>query len=234
MPTSRSIVLLPVAAAMLAVAAAGRPVVVGLVALGLEPDAAARLFPVVSAVLAGVGFVGLVVLLVDIVRNQTRAERFAPYRDALRSFAAEFGRGVSETPEGLAIYLQRDGQKVEVNVDPRPDGKVVVTSVPPARQALAWAALSAPLVPPASTGRVVERGLGWFMRAELPAMARPLLADAPLMEVVSRFFGRPGAGSIVHTLGGMRIEGDVPSPSDVDALVRLCVEIAFRLRRVNG
>ncbi len=233
MSNSRALLLLPLAAAMLGLSALDAPIVAAIGVLGLA-ERAERVAPVVAAGLAAGGFVVLVGVLVTFVGNTSRTERLRPYREALRPFAAEFGRGVGETPDGLEIRVQRDGQWVEVQLDARPGGRLVVRSAPPARQALAWVGAAGPAPAAAANWREVERSPTWQMRAELPAMARPLLADGALMEVVGRFFARKEAGSVTHTLAGMVIDGAVPSAQDVDGQVRACAEIAFRLRRVNG
>lgn len=233
MSNARAFLLLPVAVGLL-VAAAFEAVALGLLGLvGVPPETALPLLPPLSAALAGTSFLLLVAVLVTIVRNQAAAERARPYRAALRSFAAEFGQGVFDSRQGVAIDVQRDGQRVEVRVDPH-GGFIEVRSPPPARQSLSWTARDAETPPPARGWREVEHGEGWRMHAELPVMARPLLADGALMDVVGRFFERKEARTIVHTLGGMTVLSVLPVADQVDGLVRLSTEIAFRLRRVNG
>lgn len=230
----RALVLLPLAAAMVALAAVTPVLETTLRLLGVGDEALPQVTPWAAAALAGCGFVLLVIALVGMATTATRRELFGPYTSALKPFAAEFGRGVAETPEGLKFELTRDGQRVEVRLDPRGGGGCTVTSPAPARQSLAWLSPGAPKDTPAAAWREVERTEGWQMRAELPAMARPLLADPALMEVIGRFFQSAEAQGVVHTLSGMVVQSRLPAVDDADALVRLSVEIAFRLRRVNG
>lgn len=233
MSTTRAFLLLPLSLGFLGAAAFQAVPVALLTAVGVEAEAARAAAPLVTAGLAAVGFVLLVLALVAAVGTHTRTERAQPYREALRSFAAEFGRAVDFEAGVVGVDIQRDGQRVEVRIDPAL-GLITVRSPPPARQLLAWTAANAETPAPARGWREVERVEAWRMHAELPVMARPLLADAKLMEVVGLFFQRREARSITHTLAGMVVEAALPGPRDADAVVRVATEITFRLRRVNG
>lgn len=233
MSNARALLLLPFAGVMLALAALETPLEVVLQFLGLGDDAR-RVAPIVATGLATGAFLVFVVVWFVMMGNYRRAERVGPYVEALRPFAAEFGRGVLETKNGVELHLQRESQRVVVRVDVGDGGRVSVESPPPARQQLAWVREGAPPPEAARQWREVDRAARWQLRAELPAMARPLLADPALMDVVNRYFDLPEGASVTHTISGMRVDGALPPPERADALVRLGTEIAFRLRRVNG
>ena len=167
-------------------------------------------------------------------RIAARDQRRAPYVAALKPFAAEFGRGVREAGESLEFEALRDGQRVEVSLDLRPGGGIAVRSSPPARQSLSWFRPPAAAPSRAAGWREVERTERWQLRAELPAMARPLLADTGLMEVVHAFFTSHRGTAVTHTVSGMEIDAELSPADAVGAQVRVCVEMAFRLRRLNG
>lgn len=226
--------LLPLGAGMLTLAAVDDLLMAGAVAAGVEQDLLAPILPWFTVSFAGGGFILLLAGLASLLRSTNREQQWRPYVSALKPLAAEFGRGVVESANGIEIQLQRDGQRVDVHLDPRPGGRLVVQSAAPARQALTW--FRRPAKPAAEVGawREVERTERWEMRAQLPAMARPLLADPALMDVVQRFFELREGTSVTHTVAGMVIEAALVSPESVDAQARLCLEIAFRLRRVNG
>jgi hypothetical protein len=167
-------------------------------------------------------------------RSASWRARSQPYYDALRPFAAEYGRGVIQGPDGVEVSLQRGGQVVDVRVGLGPGGAMTIVSPSPARQTLAWSRLTAPPLGPPAAWREVGTGAGWQLRAELPAMARPLLVDPELGPLVTRFFGFPEARQIVHEVGGIAITAAVPTPEAIQEQARLAVELAFSLRRVNG
>ncbi|MDP2305290.1 MAG: hypothetical protein Q8P18_04605 [Pseudomonadota bacterium] len=233
MSNARALLLLPLAACMLALAAVGELLVDAMGVVGFDGDVIEQVAPWLSAVFAGGGFVLLVVALGALMSNVGREQRWRPYLVALKPLAGEFGRGLEESARGIEFEIQRDGQRLEILVDPRSGGGILVSSRAPARQPLAWLRASAPPLP-APSWRDVERTLRWQLCAELPVMARPLLADSGLMGPIERFFEHSEGVSVMHTVSGIVIEsGLVPAETIVDQ-VRLSIEIAFRLRRLNG
>lgn len=234
MSNTRALMLLPLAACMLALAALEEPLVEAVGTVGVDKDAVALAAPILSAILAGGGFVLLMVAIVSYMINLGREQRWRPYVVALKPLAGEFGRGVKESSRGIEFEIHRDGQRVELFVDPRDGGGILVRSPAPARQSLAWFRASASPPAPAKAWREVEHNLRWQLRAELPAMARPLLADAGLTTPVERFFEQPQGMSVLHTVSGIVIEGALVPAEAIDVQARLCCDIAFRLRRING
>jgi hypothetical protein len=112
--------------------------------------------------------------------------------------------------------------------------RMILRSAVPARQSLLW---MRPGGQPTVTGGVWRRAGGadrWELFAELPAMARPLLADPSSGALINPFFSSDGERRITHVLGGVVIESEVAGVEAADAEVRRAVEIAFWLRRVNG
>jgi hypothetical protein len=234
MSNTRALLLLPLAAGMLALAALEESIIKLMGSMGVDSDAVALVGPWLSAVLAGVGFVLLLVSLVAYMGNLSREQQWRPYMLQLKPLAAEFGRGVKESKRGIEFEIQRDGQRVELLVDPRSGGGILVRSPPPARQSLAWFRASAPPPSPSQGWREVERNIRWQLRAELPAMARPLLADTTLIGPVERFFEASRGVSVTHAVTGIVIEGELVPDDAIGDQARLCIEIAFRLRRLNG
>lgn len=234
MTNTRALLLLLVGALSLALATVDDLVIGALVAAGFEADAVAPLTIWLSPALAAGGFVLVLVGLVAWLGSTAAENRLRPYARALTPLAAEFGRAVRQSGDLLELELLREGQRVEIQLDPRAGGGVRVRSSPPSRQSLRWLRPDAEPKGVAAAWREVERGPHWQLRAELPAMARPLLADPALMQVVDRFFAASHGLSIAHTVSGMVIDASLVTPEEVDAQVRLGVEIAFRLRRVNG
>jgi hypothetical protein len=225
--------LLSAGAIMLAVAGLGDRL---LSALGLfSGDAGGeRIGATATALLAGGGFLVLVLGLVVMYRSHLRVERAAPYVLALRPFAAEFGRGVEQDGDALWVEAQRDAVRIRIALDARPGGRVEVRSVAPARQSLAWVRRGGAPEGDAAAWREAEVSLHWQMRAELPAMARPLLEDRALMNEIDRFFADPHGESVVHSIAGLVIRAATPPAAQAADFTRLCAEIAFRLRRING
>jgi hypothetical protein len=233
MPTVRAAPLMSISLVLLAAAAFPEVPAAIFAAAGVEEASARAAGPFVTAGLAAVGFLLIAVATVAVLRRQRSAARARPYLEALRSFATELGRPVTHADGVVGVDLQRDGQRVEVRIDPAV-GRVTLRGSLPARQSLAWTAMGAEAPAAARDWRPVE-GAGPFRHyAELPLMARPLLADPALTEAVDLYFRLPEARSVTHTLAGMVIEAALPAPEDTSALVRAATEVAFRLRRVNG
>ena len=157
-----------------------------------------------------------------------------PYSAALRSFAAEFGRAVTRAEDHLRLDIQRETQRVVVVLELAEGGRLRVESPSPARQALGWVRHGAPRPDAAASWKVVESIDGVDFLAELPAMARPLLSDAPSVAVVRRLFEYKEVQSAVHGLGGILVVSGVPPVESAQGVVRQAVEVAFRLRKVNG
>jgi hypothetical protein len=234
MTQPRASLLLSLAAGVLFLAALDDRLVALLERSGFGTEALDVVSPWFAVVLAAVALVLTVAGVASFLSGSARDQRRAPYVAVLKPFAAEFGRGVREAGDSLEFEALRDGQRVEVLVDLRPGGGIAVRSSPPARQSLSWFRPPAAAPSRAAGWREVERTERWQLRAELPAMARPLLADTGLMEVVHAFFTSHLGTAVTHTLSGMEIDAELAPVDAVGAQVRVCVEMAFRLRRLNG
>jgi hypothetical protein len=219
---------------MLALAAVDGLIGQGLSALGASDGAVDRLEPVLATSLAAGGFVLIVVALFRTFSHNSNRALVGPYTEALAPFAAEFGRGVAATPGGVELHLVRDGQMVDVYLELKAPGRLMVHSPPPARQSLAWSRPGDALPSVASQWRDVEVRPQWRMTAELPAMARPLLTDTALMTAMARAFTPPWTRSVSHVISGITVQADLPPAEDVGAYVRMCTDLCFRLRRANG
>ena len=234
MSGTRALVLLVVAAGMLALAAMDGVIAQILVAVGLPSGAAERLDPILATSFAAGGFVLIVVALFRTFRHDARQALVGPYAEALKPFAAEFGRGVVEAGQGVQVHLVRDGQVVEIVLTLTQPGRIDLRSAVPARQSLAWCRADDPPPVVAARWRDVERRPTWRMCAELPAMARPLLTDMQLSTAVDRVFGAPWTHSVSHVLTGISVEAELPPLEDLVPYLRACADLTFRLRRVNG
>lgn len=234
MASFRPLLAVALGLGLLTMAAWGGPVELLLTSFGVEPDAVALVSPTVAVVLGAGGFVLFAIGLVQTFQSTVRGAAAEPYVAALRPFAAEFGRGVTREGPRLHLELQRDTQRLAITVDLGPAASVAIESPSPARQALGWVRHGAPRPAAAANWRVVEGSDGVDFVAELPVMARPVMADAPTVACVRRLFEYPEAVSIVHGLGGIRVEATLPPAERVSGVVRQAVEVAFRLRQVNG
>ncbi len=233
MTNTRALLLFLAGAVLIALGAIDHLLIEGLVAAGVEVDPVAPL-PWLAPALATSGFVLLLLGLGAYLQVSAKERRIGPYREALTPVAAEFGRGIVESDGYIELEVHRDGQRVELRLDPRPGGGLRVRSTPPSRQALGWLRPGAVPRGPGKEWREVERTPHWQLHAELPAMARPLLSDPVLMQVVDPFFEDAQGLAVAHTVAGMAIDATLVPPEAVAAQARLGVEIAFRLRRVNG
>lgn len=188
-----------------------------------------------STGLAAVGF-GLVILgLVALVRLHTREEAWRPYVDVLAPIAAEHGQGLDHRArQGLSFTARRDGHALEVLVSPG-ERLVSVTSPTPPRQPLAWLPKNALTEPPVKDWPVVGAGRAWELRGELPATARPLLEDAGLRDQMERFFSRAEAHAVLHLRDqGIEVRAGLDAPERLERQVREALDLAWRVRRVNG
>lgn len=189
----------------------------------------------VSTGLAAVGFVTLLVGLVAMVRVRAREEAWQPFVVALAPLAAEFGQGLDYRPgQGLCFTVRREGHALEVAVAPA-EKILSVTSATPPRQPLAWLPRDAITEPPVKDWALVGAGRAWELRAELPATARPLLEDASLRDLMERFFSRAEALAVLHLRNqGVEVRAGIVAPERLERLIREALDVAWRVRRVNG
>jgi len=234
MSQARASLLISSAVGALLLAALDGHLIALLAAAGVDSDALDMLSPWLAIGLAGLAMMLTVAAIVSFLSTSARERRRAPYVAALKPFAAEFGRGVREAGDFLEFEALRDGQRVEITADLRPGGALSMRSASPARQSLSWFRPPAGAPPRAAEWREVERTERWQLRAELPAMARPLLSDTGLMEVVHAFFTAHRGTAVTHTVTGMAIDAELAPVDAVVAQARVCVEMAVRLRRLNG
>ncbi|MFZ5478501.1 MAG: hypothetical protein ACOZNI_17155 [Myxococcota bacterium] len=183
---------------------------------------------------AALGFVLLVAGLFQYFTSRQTDEFFHPYREALTGLAAEYGQGIDSDPSrGLLFSAIRDGQRIDVCVSPR-RSELWVTSPVVARQPLAWVRSDAPQAAPWREFKIVGSGRLWDLRAELPALARALLEDASLTDVIDAFFGTPEGDQILHRREGLELHARLAPPARLEKQVRNALDIAYRVRRANG
>lgn len=204
-------------------------------ALGARPNEAVVWSAWTSSGLAFLGFVLLLFGLVALVRAHTREEAWRPYIAALAPLAAEYGQAVRQVGRrDLSFPARRDGTSLEIEVSPR-EGLVRVTCDSAPRQPLAWVPRGASTESPVKDWPVVGSGKSWDLRAEIPAMARPILEDAGLQDVMDRFFAREEAIAVLHLRGmGIEVRAALGAPARLERQVRETMDIAFRIRRING
>lgn len=234
MSSIRPALAVSLALGLLTMAGWGTPVSVLLDSLGVPEETAELARPLVSIGAGAIGLGLLVVGLLQLFRTSVHVAAGEPYAAALRSFAAEFGRAVTRADDHLRLDLQRETQRVVVVLELAAPGRIRVESPIPARQALGWVRQGSARPEGALSWKPVEAIDGVEFLAELPAMARPMLSDAPTVAVVRRLFEYADVEHACHGLGGIVVTGRLPPVEQAQGLVRQAVEVAFRLRRVNG
>jgi len=165
-----------------------------------------------------------------------RSGLYVPYADALSRVAGEFGRKVEMHPtDGLGFASGAEGVRVEVLVQPSSPGFITVWMEVPARQRLMF-------LPTHNDGsevddadwRLVGRRGGWVMRAPMPSVARPLLADGGVVDDLHLLMEHPEVRAVRHDQRGVEVLADLVPPERLQAVLRAALNVARRLRRANG
>lgn len=181
------------------------------------------------------GFVGMGMILGGTVLFFTHTQAlatFGPYQRALVRLAAEHGQHPAVAPGGLLAFRgQNDGVPFELSLDPR-RGTMVVRVQEAGRLSLAF--LRPEHAPPSGAELRVGEGTGWELRAELPALARRLMADNGLVALLNSFFSVEHAVGAVHDRGGLEVTLGLPHPTEVDRAGRVGIKLATFLAQLNG
>lgn len=232
-----SVTALGFGALMLVLASRGPGLAASVVEAGLRPVAELGTLELGFTLgLLGLGMIGMSVGLVMgwrlVVDGSGRVE---PWRQALIPLAHEYGRVVETDPqEGMGFASQVDGIRTEVVVQPR-NGMVSIWVKAPGRQMLM-------AVPRSRDGAMVEdvewrlageRGT-WVLRAELPAVARPLLKDRFMVDSMDRLMGLPWAQAVRHDHKGIEVLMDLPPPDELADSVRRGLAVCRVLRSINA
>lgn len=235
MRTTSSLYLIVLAVVLLALAAPEQLWPWVLVSAGARTNEALVWSAWISTGCAVVGFLVLLLGLVALVRAHSREEAFRPFVEALAPIASEHGQAVRyDAQRGLYFPVRRDGALLDVEVRPH-DAVVRVYAAVSPRQQLAWVPRGADTDAPVKTWPVVGSGRAWDLRAELPAMARPLLEDTGLQDLMDRFFARAGAIAVLHVReAGLEVRQALGPSARLERQVREAMDIAYRIRRSNG
>lgn len=165
-----------------------------------------------------------------------RTGLYEPYAIELGRVAGEFGRTIEAHPrDGLGFASGAEGVRVEVLVQPVEPGFVTVWMGVPARQRLMF-------LPAYADGadvddadwRLVGRKGGWVLRAPMPSVARPLLADGGLLDDMTTLMEHPEVRAVRHDQKGVEVLSDSVPPERLQKMLRAALDVARRLRRVNG
>lgn len=202
--------------------------------IGLEERNAGVLAAGVSASVIGFGFLGFAGSVLTVLRITARERVWDPMVQVLGPVAAEHGQSAwVDAQRGIGFSAQRDGQRIEVQLSP--DARTLtLRSTAPARQTLAWVGDHVPEESPWDAWREVGQGYRWHLRAELPAIAKALLADMPLTADLDRFFEFAADGRLVHDRSGLRMTCGAAPLDRLERQVRRGIELFSRIRRVNG
>lgn len=181
------------------------------------------------------GVVGIALVLAGtwLLLSHSQAQAtFGPYQQALSRLAAEHGQAPAVDPAGQLVFRgQNDGVPFHFFLDPR-SGTVVVRVEQAGR--LTLAVLRPEHAPEAGAALRVGNGSGWELRAELPSLARRLLADTGLVGVLDRFFAHEHAVGAVHDSRGLEVTLGLPEPAHVERAGRAGILVATALAQVNG
>jgi hypothetical protein len=202
-----------------------------LVTVGV-PDATAERTAPVAVMATAATSLGMIILALFLLVGSTRREQtYEPYRKGLERLAAEHGQAV-DVGEGLSFVALREGQVISVEVLPEHRASLVVRSPVKGRQALAF--VRPEDAPGDSRALRVGGGTGWELRAELPSIARAIVADAILVSHLDRFFSADTSIGVIHDVDGIEVTSRLPPSHAIETRARDCIEIASCLRRVNG
>lgn len=182
------------------------------------------------------GLVGAVLVvsgLLLVFRDLRESEVFGPYRKALFRLAAEHGQAPTLRADGgLGFTGMRDGYPFECAVYPAGAPAVQVRVGIAGRLSFAFLRVGHPS--PSAAWLPVGGRDGWELQAELPALARRLLADQPLLVRIDRYFARAPALAVVHDLQGLYVTADMPADAEIEALVRDAIGLAGFVAGLNA
>ncbi|MCP4807497.1 MAG: hypothetical protein GY913_19880 [Proteobacteria bacterium] len=222
---------------LLLAAAYAEGVVQMLVGLGAPIEDSPMAAFVTLGVTASLGITCTVMSAVRFYQGVTdRSALYEPYIDPLSRLAAESGCRIELHPrDGVGYASNAEGVRMEVLVQPADHGFVSLWLEAPARQRLLFVPIHAEGAQSDDADwRVVGRRGGWVLRAALPSVARPMLADGPLVDDVNRVMEAPEVMAVRHDERGIEVMAELVSPDRLHAMMRDCLTLARRLRRINA
>lgn len=165
-----------------------------------------------------------------------KSEVYAVWAQMLEPVAREYGRLVeSHETEGLGFVSHVDGVRTEVLVQPMDEGFSSVWVAAPARQLIMILPVDAPgALADDHEWRLAGQRPRWVLRAELPALARPLLEDVRLVESVEHLLDTGAVKAIRHDHRGIEVLLTLVPPERLAHTLRLALAMGRHLRRVNG
>lgn len=183
----------------------------------------------------GVGLIGFGIWLLWQWATD-KSDVYAVWSEMLSPVAREYGRLVeSHETEGLGFVSHVDGVRTEVLVQPLDDGFVSVWVAAPARQLIMIVPAHVPgALADDHEWRLAGQMPRWVLRAELPAMARPLLEDARLVDSIERLMDTEAVKAIRHDHRGIEVLLTLVPPERLADTVRRALGMGRQLRRING